>query len=360
MSGHEGELKAALRQLPVPDASPDLLRRILHSRAMGKRITFPTRDSTAPWRWIAAAAVVTVLISGSWVVSLSLSKLQESRAGGARDQLAELLRDTRLWPSPGGGEETLRVPARPKYALILSDALSHSRMIEGVWTYQSTTTTDDVLTQPSGATRLRLARATYAGRPAWTVNTARQLRAGGWTEFMDTTYLDASTLRPQHAVTYANKRRTRLVQTFSADSAHESIDITGPMQRSWRGAIAFPFPREALFFNDWSTDRLAALFPAIPLARGWRGTLYQVAFISRVDIRSFAPLDLRVVGTDRVTVPAGTFDCWRLEVETHLWGTERSRMWVSRDRGWLIKTQSHGSDYVVNEVLEAVTSPEPR
>ena len=352
MIEYKADLRAALRQLPAPEPSPDLLPRILRSRAMGVRIPFPTRASIAPWRWIAAAAVATVLIGGTWVVSLSLSKIGESRGSG-RDRIAELLSGTMLRPSASDEHESLAKTPRPKYALILSGTLAPSRMTEGVWTYQSTTTTDDVLTQPSGATRLRLARATYAGRPAWTVNTARQLRAGVWTEYTDTTYLDASTLRPQHAVAYANKRRTRFVQTFSEDSGHESIDMAGPMQRSWRGAIAFPFPREALFFNDWSTDRLAALFPAIPLARRWRGTLYQVAFISRADMRSLAPLDIRVVGTDRVTVPAGTFDCWRLEVETHLWATERSRMWVSRETGWLIKTQTHGSDYVVNEVLES-------
>lgn len=350
MTRHDTELTAALRQLPAPDPSQDLLSRILHSRAMGTRVRLPA-SSSIPWRWIAAAAVVTVLISGSWVVSVSLSKLGVSR-GVTRDPLSELL-TRRMWQTDGVDEELARVPPPPKYALILSSALAPSRMTAGVWTYQATTTTDDVLTLPSGATRFRLARAMYAGRPAWALNTARQLRAGGWTEFTDTTYLDASSLRPQHAVSYGNRRRTRFVQTFSADSAHESIVLTGPTRKSWRGALAFPFPREALFFNDWSTGRLAALLPAIPLSRGWRGTLYQVAFISRADMRGFAPLDLRVVGTEQVTVPAGTFECWRLEVETHLWATERLRMWVSRESGWLIKTQTHGSDYVVNEVLES-------
>jgi hypothetical protein len=52
-----------------------------------------------------------------------------------------------------------------------------------------------------------------------------------------------------------------------------------------------------------------------------------------------------------VTVPAGTFDCWRLEVEGYVWESERVQMWVSRDKGWLIKEQRRWSDYVVNRVL---------
>lgn len=75
--------------------------------------------------------------------------------------------------------------------------------------------------------------------------------------------------------------------------------------------------------------------------------------MSRAGARSAVPLDLRVVGRDRVTVPAGTFDCWRLEIEIHLWGTERGRIWVSRDKGWVIKKQFRGSDYVVNTLLES-------
>ena len=66
-------------------------------------------------------------------------------------------------------------------------------------------------------------------------------------------------------------------------------------------------------------------------------------------------LDLRVIGKDRVTVPAGTFDCWRIEVQTPRWDIERSLIWVSRDKGWLIKQERRGSDpnYVIIDVLES-------
>lgn len=362
MIEHNAELRGALRQLPVPEPSPDLLPRILRSRAMGRRITFPTRESTAPWRWIAAAAVATVLIGGTWVVSLSLSKIGGSRGSG-RDRIAELLSGTMLRPSDGDDQETPGGPPQPKYPLILSDDLDPSRLTEGTWTYQATTTIDDILTQPSGRSRIRMSGATYAGRPAWMVKTSKE----GWSDFSDTVYVDAASLRPQYAVAYGNRWRTRIVQTFSSHSGIGSIEITGPpMEGLLTGKMALPFPPKAVFTNDWSPHRLSVLLPAFPLTSGWRGSLYQTGLFSKSGpgtlVQRAVPLDLRVVGRDRVSVPAGTFDCWRMEMDSHFGETVRWTMWVSRDTGWLIKVQ-HGSDYVVNEVLEAyqpeVTAPSP-
>jgi hypothetical protein len=340
------DLKAALRQLPAPELSPDLLQRILRSRSIGRRVSFPTREVASTWRWIAVAAAVALVIGGSWVVSLSLSKIGESR-----DQLDELWRGRNLWPSSGVTEGSPRKTAAPAYALIMRDALDTSRLMSGVWTYRSETVTDGVVTQPSGGDRIRMVRATYAGAPAWIVNTARQFREG-WSQYEDTTYLDATSLRPLRSASTVNKGRSRFEQTFSGDSGYETFITTGNMKGLWRGAIAFPFPGNALFIN-WNTERLAALTPALRLHRGWRGSLYQVAFISRMGIKGVTPLDVRVVGTDRITVPAGTFDCWRVEVTNSVWDPWLLRMWVSREKGWLIKEQSRGGDFVNNRMLES-------
>jgi hypothetical protein len=117
------------------------------------------------------------LIGGSWMISLSLSRVGESAAG--RDQLGELLRGITPWPSDGPRESTGK-PAQPRYPLILADSLDLSRLTEGSWTYGSTTTTDGVLTESSfiGSSRIRMARGTYDGDPAWIVTTARSFRNG--------------------------------------------------------------------------------------------------------------------------------------------------------------------------------------
>ena len=334
-------LRSALRQLPAPELQPELLQRILRGRALGKRIVVPTHEGPPIRPWIAAAAAVALLVGGSWAISLSLSSISESRR--ARRALDELLRGTILEREPESAPTLLRDALRPAYRLIVREALDTSRLAAGVWTYRAETTTDDILTQPAGGDRIRLARGTLSGQQVWTASTGER----------DTTYIDPSSLRPVRAVVALSKGYAAFEQRFTADSGYESWEWTGPMKGSLRGTIAFPFPRNALFSASWSRITLAALFPALPLQRDWRGSLYQVAFISRLGLQGVRPVNLRVVGTDRVTVPAGTFECWRLEVEDFAWTFERPRMWVSRDKGWVIKEESAASDFVYTRVLES-------
>ena len=349
MNRRDSELSDALRRLPAPAPSADLLPRILRSRATGVRIADESKGVAIPWGWLGAAAAVVVLIGGSWFVSLSLSRLGSSSQ--VREPLDRLLRDAGMLPTKPEAPSLRGAPRAPKYGLITTADFDATRLKGGAWTYAGEVTTDEVLTSQSGAIRIRLARGSYLGSPTWVVSSARQLRGGPWGDYADTTHLDPVSLRPKRSVAHGNKYRTLFLQTFSADSGYEAIDRAGPMPTSWRGSVALPFPDDALFINDWSTMRLAVLVAALPLARGWRGSMYQVSFIANGAGGSIEPLDLRVRGTDQVTVPAGSFDCWRLEVETHLWRTERETLWVSRDEGWLIKKETRGSDYVVTTVL---------
>ena len=351
-----GDLNAALRRLPAPEPSSDLLPRILRSRAMGARATPLTRGVAVPWRWLAAAALVTVLIGGSWMLSVSLLKIRESRVG-ARDPIGELL-GGRLWRSRETIVDSLAGELEPRYPLILSNSLELSRLSEGQWTYQSTTTTDGILTEPSfnGGTRIRLSRGSYRGQPAWIVTNANRVLALPWGAFGDTAYIDAATLRPQYAVSYWNKNRTRMVESFAGGRAFQTITIIGSMQLFASGNMELTFPPDAMFANGWSLIQFRVLAPALPFARGWRGSFYQTGFFARKGPGTVhpspLPADLRVVGTDRVSVPAGRFDCWRVEVRSHLAEAEWT-MWVSRDKGWVVKVEHRWSDYVRDEVLES-------
>jgi hypothetical protein len=72
------------------------------------------------------------------------------------------------------------------------------------------------------------------------------------------------------------------------------------------------------------------------LDSAWRS---QVSILELNDEPQFLPLTLSVVGEERVTVPAGAYDCWvvaaagsagRLEV--------RERYWVSKEGGFVVRT----------------------
>jgi len=349
MSDHD-DLSAALRRLPAPEPGPQLFDRIVRSRALGRNrhIHLQERGFVFQWGWIAAACVAILFIGGSWMAAVKFAELGNSSA--VREPLDELLRSTGMWPPNRESNEPRRT-SHPMYRLITSDDLDVSRLVEGVWTYSLETTTDHILTQRNGDVAIRMARTSYAGRPAWMINTGRQ--RGPWDRFADTTYLDPTTLRPQQMVAFGNRGRTRVFQTFLADSGLESIEMTGPIERSWRGSVLLPFPRNVLFVSDWSISRLVPVLPAIPFARRWSGTLYQIAFISQAGIKSIAPVDLKVVGTDRVTVPAGVYDCWRVEIGSRFGDTERATLWISRDKGWLIQKQVRGGDFTVTTRLES-------
>ncbi|HWC74683.1 MAG TPA: hypothetical protein VG454_12180 [Gemmatimonadales bacterium] len=157
---------------------------------------------------------------------------------------------------------------------------------------------------------------------------------------------------------YWNKHRSRLVESFSSARGFQSITVTGPIKGSLSGVMELTFPSDALFTNDWLLEQeFRMLLPAIRFERGWQGSLYQTGLFVRtkpgtIKLSAF-PLNLRVTGTDRVLVPAGRFDCWRVEVESYMSGADAWTMWISQDRGWLVKAEFRRSDYVRDEVLES-------
>ena len=72
---------------------------------------------------------------------------------------------------------------------------------------------------------------------------------------------------------------------------------------------------------------LRAALTELPLQNGWTG---QAGVLELGGEPAFAALTLRVEGEERVTVPAGEFDCWRLAVsgpgiDEHYWVSKVSR-----------------------------------
>lgn len=72
----------------------------------------------------------------------------------------------------------------------------------------------------------------------------------------------------------------------------------------------------------------------LPLADGY-STSFRYFDVERVALNPQAPdrekqLNLRVAGTERVTVPAGTFDSWKVEL-TSPNGSYRETVWIAKD-----------------------------
>src|SRR5207253_7573442 len=109
----------------------------------------------------------------------------------------------------------------------------------------------------------------------------------------DTTYFARQTLRPLSWSLTGD--RIHVVRQFAPDSVHEAVDVTGPHPRSWHSSAKLPGASDDPLVLRWVRFDVALLLQALPLARGWQGSVYSVGLIGRVPGASpFPPLDFRV------------------------------------------------------------------
>ena len=98
-----------------------------------------------------------------------------------------------------------------------------------------------------------------------------------------------------------------------------------------------------------------AVLASLPLANGWRDS----ASVLVVDAggAATAPATLAVEGEERVTVPAGDFDCWIVSLETER-GSER--VWVTKQGQIVVRAEQVLPDLagaVITRVLVQSDTP---
>jgi hypothetical protein len=346
-------LRRALRGLAAPEQPPELLERILQSRAAGVRVSLPRAGRRAArWIWgsLAAAAALAIVISTR----------DDGRAppdtGSPYSDIAATLP---FWP-PDALAQDAGPPHAPRYEPV---RLEVGRAHAGTWTYRTCTIFDEGQPMCRGRFTIMVREAKWHGRFTWLVSRRQEtVRDGARSTVrtpLDTAYFARATLRPIYAAMGGD--HFRLVRWFSGDSVREALDIGGAHPRRWRAAAQIPGARDAPVVLRWSywVD-LAPLLQVLPLERGWRGSVYAVRLVGPDSGKApFVPLDLRVVGSGRIEVPAGRFDCWKVEVRE---GNETERLltlWVSKDRGWLVKEGKRGTDGRSETALLSATPPTP-
>ena len=116
---------------------------------------------------------------------------------------------------------------------------------------------------------------------------------------------------------------------FNAQADGDYFVIQMPGAPPTRAAL----PRRSIL-NDYM---LRALVPTWPLAQGWEMTTEMLMLGSRRPY--FAPVRVGVVGEERITEPAGAFDCWVVALEGLLGGglfgsgseiVLRERYWINK------------------------------
>jgi len=334
--------RAKARALEPPEPSTELLERILASRAAGARVVLETddhpRNRSRSVRRLAAAATVVLVVGASAVLRWHQGPGNAARQAPPLDDLTRLMFP---WPSMALAQQPDAPPSRPRYGSVPD--LDGARLHAGEWRYQVRVKTDGILTSERGRRAYALAEATFGGHPVWRITTSWHPQG-----FVDSILVDRATLRPLRRV--FQPARVRFIQEHSTDSLREWLVRRAAPQDTVRSAVALPNAP----LIDWLTTKVA--LQALPLAPSWRGSLYVVSTAAR----GLAPLNLRVVGRETITVPAGTFDCWKIKADGPDY-VENDLIWVSRHEHWVIKTRSRPAyDTEFEELLVSHTSQGPR
>ncbi|HKC38473.1 MAG TPA: hypothetical protein VKC15_02915 [Gemmatimonadales bacterium] len=338
---------------------PELRQRILSSRARGVRVALPVANEGRP-----ALRRVGMFVAAAAIVALWMGTRLPASPETGRPLNRGLFWGTPFLPTEALGQGTTVAPSAPRYPLVAE--VEGARVRAGSWHYTTCTTTDDILTTCGAGVTITIEDGSWNGEPAWVmsqrVTTSREWSAAQDTvrSLPDTLFVEHNTLRPVYR--RSNGPRMRLVQRFERDSVRESFDYTGPPPRNWQVTAALPGPPEAPLLVWWTDASVTLLVQGLPLQRGWRGSVYSIGLVGKgLRIPPFVPVDFRVLGAGRVTVPAGEFDCWKVELIEPPWGRTPVTLWVSKDRGWLIKAEHRGSDWRSESVLtsHAATPPAP-
>lgn len=146
----------------------------------------------------------------------------------------------------------------------------------------------------------------------------------------ETTYVARSDLRLLrrmiHVAPFSRFQRINLLQRFAGDSITGRMNTDGPTMGAGR-TFARRLPST---FAPYLTDRIAPVFlMSVRLAPDWRGSASVLGWAVR-DNDVSAPIELRVEGSETITVPAGRFDCWRLSIR---FGAKHIDYWARKSDG---------------------------
>ncbi len=332
--------KDELRSIPAPEPSKDLLERILASRAAGVRVALPTIPARTvswhrPWSWTVAAAAVVLLIITAGV---GLHRSGETEGRGRWDARIVLSPSEVYAQEPGGRLSTASYP--------VVETLDASRLIEGRWVYRTRIIIDGFVTDTEATDTLSVRATQLHDLPALAIVSSWASRP---VTSRDTFIVDRRDLRPL--------RRFCCVGRSAREFTYGPADV-GPLflvrvPKDYPGSRLNPAMEPTIGLVNFL--QLRPLLEALPLDDGWRGSVYVRAFHGSYDP---LPIDVRVKGRERCSVPAGTFECWRVELGLPANGRPL-HVWIRRGEQVAVRVQQTTGDGVIEQVLIAAETTPP-
>ena len=173
------------------------------------------------------------------------------------------------------------------------------------------TLTRDTLTTPMGDQSVAISMLEYAGTAALLFARTGMQGVGA---VSDSLVVRRDDLRPLHWI--ASHGVARVAAEFTADSIYGAS--SSPL-----GRLNIVLPnRPDLLVNSAAVDALMAF---LPLAAAWRDSAEMI--VIDAGGAALTPVSLGIEGEERITVPAGDFDCWIVGLETE---RASARLWVTK------------------------------
>jgi hypothetical protein len=344
------ELSAATRMLPSIEPPPGLLQRILADRSAGERAILPAAArtrSSATSRVIRLGAVAAALIVIATVTILE----RRSRTAPTLVAATIFFPEVASAGEPTGSRVALP-PVGPQIdgTRLPVGAVEYRRYLidsSGRRTITGNGVTSVRRVNANGATAFRVER-------VWLDNGNATEKAS---KEIDSMLLDARDLhfieRYIDTQPYGRYSRITVVQKFNGDSVYGRMNSEGGDSRGVGRTFVRRLPRASA---PYVSDALAPLiFTTLPMRLGWHGRVSVLGWAVR-DTDVLYPVDIKVVGRNRVTVPAGSFDCWHVAITS---GTHAHDVWARTSDGLVVRVRNvmqTPAPHTVEIVLLNVTS----
>ncbi len=188
----------------------------------------------------------------------------------------------------------------------------------GQWQYHVTVTHAGQV-QDLGTRVVVVSAASYGQGPSWLV-----VASGGRDPLtsLDSLYVDTLALRPQHWSSTLGE--SRVAAAFALDTIF--------------GATISPMGRQNIVLANpgrlvVSPEQLALVLGKASLTAAWRDSITML--VTDPVATATAPATMVVNGDEKIAGPAGTFDCWIVDVSA---GRGEDRLWVAKSGGVVVRS----------------------
>jgi hypothetical protein len=344
------DVGGAARRLAGPEPDGALLARVLAERAAGARTILPLRTTPPAARrraipyGLKTAAAVLAAGAALTVAARTVGRVVHEPIGGqARN--ARLAARAQFGDVPGfftgvtaHVQDWAALPL-PRPARLLPERMRPVRA-----TYEIHQPDRGGVLRPVGRNVVDVVPVALDGVEAWRVTRVQQLaisdrrRERVETETVYVARADLRLLgRTERVAPYEKYAYITIRQRVAEDHVEGWMNVDEGLGRP----IHRELPPEA---RPYTTDALApVLLMAAPLHARWSGSVSMLRWaVGDVDV--YSRVSLRVTGEERVTVPAGTFECWQLTVVTDGRPLE---YWVRKSDGLGVKVRTPGRELLL-------------